>query len=70
VLSETAAGGQIAYLGDDLTDEDAFRALKPRGLAVLVRAVLRDTSADVWIRPPRGLLHFLERWRDASRRTI
>jgi trehalose-phosphatase len=65
VLSETVGDGAVAYLGDDLTDEDAFRAVKPRGLAVLVRAELRDTAADLWIRPPRELIAFLRRWRDA-----
>lgn len=68
VLSETAGDGLVAYLGDDLTDEDAFRAVKPRGLAVLVRSELRETAADVWIRPPRELVRFLQRWRDAGRR--
>lgn len=63
VLSETAGSSAIAYLGDDLTDEDAFAAVKPRGLAVLVRPELRDTQADVWLQPPRELIAFLKRWR-------
>lgn len=63
VLSETSAGAAIAYLGDDLTDEDAFAAVKPRGLAVLVRPELRETLADVWLQPPRELIAFLNRWR-------
>ncbi|UCE25768.1 MAG: trehalose-phosphatase [Candidatus Zixiibacteriota bacterium] len=52
----------LAYLGDDLTDEDAFRALKGRGLGVLVRGELRDTEADLWLEPPDELKAFLERW--------
>jgi trehalose 6-phosphate phosphatase len=52
----------MAYLGDDITDEDAFQALKGFGLSVLVRETYRNTSADVWIRPPGGVLSFLERW--------
>jgi trehalose 6-phosphate phosphatase len=63
ILSETAEGSAVAYLGDDLTDEDAFAAVKPRGIAVLVRPRCRETLADVWIRPPRELLAFLSRWR-------
>jgi trehalose-phosphatase len=66
VLSETTADSTVAYLGDDLTDEDAFVAVKPRGLAVLVRPELRDTQADVWLQPPRELIGFLKRWRDGS----
>jgi len=60
----TNLGGSfaMAYLGDDVTDEDAFRALKGIGLSVLVRETYRSTSADVWIRPPGGVLAFLERW--------
>jgi malto-oligosyltrehalose trehalohydrolase/trehalose-phosphatase len=68
VLSETPADAAVAYLGDDATDEDAFRAAKPRGLAVLVRPEFRQTAADAWIRPPGGLLAFLRRWRDACGR--
>jgi len=55
----------VAYLGDDRTDEDAFRALGRRGLSVLVRAEKRPTSAHVWIRPPDELLAFLSEWERA-----
>lgn len=51
-----------AYLGDDLTDEDAFAALGGRGLSVLVRPVLRQSRADIWIQPPQELLEFLQKW--------
>jgi trehalose 6-phosphate phosphatase len=51
-----------AYLGDDLTDESAFRAIKGSGLGVLVRRQYRDTAADVWLRPPEELRDFLETW--------
>jgi len=62
VLSETSEDSAVAYLGDDLTDEDAFAAVKDRGIAVLVRAQLRETGADIWIRPPRELLEFIRPW--------
>ena len=52
----------IAYLGDDRTDEDAFRAMQGRGLSVLVRPELRPTSAEVWLRPPDELVDFLNSW--------
>jgi trehalose 6-phosphate phosphatase len=63
VLSETPETSAIAYLGDDTTDEDAFRAVKQRGIGVLVRPEFRDTQADVWLRPPEELLSFLACWR-------
>jgi len=62
VLSETGNDSAIAYLGDDVTDEDAFEAVKPRGIAVLVRPEIRETAADLWIRPPRELLSFIRNW--------
>lgn len=55
-----------AYLGDDRTDEDAFRALQGRGLTVLVRPQLRPTAAELWLRPPDELLLFLNDWLRAS----
>jgi trehalose 6-phosphate phosphatase len=65
VLAEEPEGAAVAYLGDDLTDEDAFVALGTRGLSVLVRDELRSTAANLWIRPPRELMKFLERWQGA-----
>lgn len=62
LLSESGPHTVAAYLGDDLTDEDAFHKLEGRGLSVLVRSHLRKTSADLWIRPPDELKNFLARW--------
>ena len=53
---------QVAYLGDDTTDEDAFAALPPEGLGVLVRPELRDTQAHIWLKPPEELREFLLQW--------
>ncbi len=66
VLAEHGSDVPIAYLGDDATDEDAFRALNGRGLTVLVRPMHRFTAAQVWIRPPQELVQFLTDWIRAS----
>jgi trehalose 6-phosphate phosphatase len=62
VLAEMDPQAPAAYLGDDLTDERAFRALAGRGLSVLVRPRLRRSGAAVWLKPPEQLLDFLSRW--------
>lgn len=66
ILAEVNAGAPVrlptAYLGDDLTDEIAFAALKGRGLGVLVRREWRETVADIWLKPPEQLREFLRLW--------
>lgn len=62
LLSECSECGPVAFLGDDLTDETAFIALKGRGLSVLVRTEWRATAADVWLHPPEEVRLFLENW--------
>ncbi len=62
ILSEMGSGAAVAYLGDDLTDEDAFAALHGCGLGVLVRHEYRPTLANVWIQPPEALVAFLADW--------
>ena len=67
MLSEMEGGTPAAYLGDDVTDERAFRAINGRGLSVLVRPRWRQTAAQLWLKPPGELLDFLTRWLDAVR---
>jgi trehalose 6-phosphate phosphatase len=65
---ETGRGAPVAFLGDDLTDESAFRAVNATGensLSVLMRHSRRKTSADIWLRPPQELRSFLRRWSSA-----
>lgn len=61
---------RAAYLGDDFTDEDAFRALKGKGLTILVRNEWRPTEAEMHIVPPHELLLFLDMWIEAERRAV
>jgi trehalose 6-phosphate phosphatase len=62
IVKESDPAAEIAYLGDDLTDEDSFRALNGRGITVLVRPEYRETAAQVWLRPPGELIEFLQQW--------
>lgn len=68
ILRESSRGAAVTYLGDDLTDEAAFRAVNAaRGphLSVLMRRAKRRTDADVWLKPPEGMRMFLRRWVEA-----
>jgi len=62
ILNEVPGEAAVAYLGDDQTDEDAFCALKGKGLTVLVRSEPKATSADIWLKPPEELIEFLQQW--------
>lgn len=62
ILTEMGDDVAAAYLGDDLTDEDAFKAIEGRGLGILIRKEFRPTAADLWLKPPKELLEFLSRW--------
>jgi len=65
ILEEMGAHGPVAYVGDDLTDESAFRAvnaLHGAHLSVLMRTKQRTTEADIWLHPPADLRMFLKLW--------
>jgi trehalose-phosphatase len=74
ILAEMGEFGPVAYLGDDLTDEAAFRAVNALAgttgneahLSVLMRHWPRETAADVWLRPPAELREFLGMWARAA----
>lgn len=49
------------YLGDDTTDEDAFAALKGRGIGVLVGPPSQETAARYRLDDPAGVERLLHR---------
>jgi trehalose 6-phosphate phosphatase len=69
ILNESGSNVPTAYLGDDITDERAFRALGSRGLGILVRPVFRQTAAQAWLKAPEELWEFLSRWVAATETT-
>jgi trehalose 6-phosphate phosphatase len=66
-IEKTSRDIPIAYLGQSIRDEKAFRILNGRGLTVLVRTAPRFTAAQVCLRPPEELLSFFRDWISASR---
>lgn len=50
------------YIGDDKTDEDAFRVIRQRGrgCAILVSAVVKETLASYTLKDPSEVLQFLK----------
>lgn len=62
ILSENDARVPVAYLGHDVSDEDAFRVLSGRGLSVLVSPRYRFSAAQIWLKPPDDLIRFFADW--------
>ncbi|MEJ2238553.1 MAG: trehalose-phosphatase [Gemmatimonadales bacterium] len=59
------------YIGDDVTDEDAFVALQDRGLGILVSETPRETKADLSLRDTTEVgtfLRLVSSWQDSSDR--
>ena len=67
ILEKLPNETMCSFLGDDITDEDAFEVLckapyAARSCAVLVRDKPRPSYASLWVRPPAELIHFLDVW--------
>jgi len=68
LLNESDSSTFAAYLGDDATDEDAFKALQGKGEGILVRNEIRETHANWWLKPPADLINFLHHWKEVYSR--
>ena len=53
-------GSKIFYIGDDITDEDAFSAIKTYGIGILVGSDARNTGAQYRLSDVTQTLRFLE----------
>lgn len=63
LLENTGLGGVDSlpvYLGDDITDEDAFAALAERGVSFVIRGADRLTTADYALDDPADVGRFLD----------
>ncbi|XP_057421138.1 probable trehalose-phosphate phosphatase J [Lotus japonicus] len=61
------------YIGDDKTDEDAFKKLRDRGqgFGILVSKFPKDTAASYSLQEPNEVMDFLQRlveWKQVSQR--
>jgi len=61
LLERVAPAGVGLYLGDDLTDETAFAALRGHGIGIAVGVTTRETLAELALRDPEEVGSFLHR---------
>jgi trehalose-phosphatase len=57
-------GAMPVYIGDDLTDQDAFRAIRGRGISIFVGRPERAIRADYFLRGPKDVKDFIARLLD------
>jgi len=58
-LESRSRGIRPIYIGDDRTDEDAFRALEQRGIGILVSEQSQPTAASYSLKNPAEIERFL-----------
>jgi trehalose 6-phosphate phosphatase len=64
IAEATPEDWMTVYVGDDTTDEDAFGAVRPEGVGVLVGD--RDTDATMRLPGQAAVAPFLQRLADAT----
>jgi trehalose-phosphatase len=57
------------YIGDDITDEDAFYELRKEGIGILVSEEERETAADFILKDVQEVQNFLENLLELLRNT-
>lgn len=62
LLRSQPPGTLPVYLGDDATDEDAFRLMRARGIGIRVGVVSNSTAAKGFVKDCRGVVAMLEHW--------
>jgi len=65
-LLKDAAGTLPVYLGDDVSDEDAFEVVRPIGVTIRVGPVPKDSAAEWTLESPEAVSEFLERWAEIT----
>lgn len=68
ILQERGGDAYPAYVGDDVTDEDAFRALAGVGVGILVSDTERPTAATWRLRDTDEVREFLARLAEDPKR--
>lgn len=62
LLEKRGDGMFCVYVGDDETDEDAFRAVRDRGFGIKVGSTGEATEAAGWLPDPVAVKEFLRQW--------
>jgi trehalose 6-phosphate phosphatase len=62
LLAELPAGTLPVFVGDDVTDEDAFGAVQEIGFSVRVGRAVATSRADAFLASPAAVTEFLDEW--------
>ncbi|MEE8359643.1 MAG: trehalose-phosphatase [Candidatus Omnitrophota bacterium] len=55
------ADASVVYIGDDVTDEDAFRMLRTRGTSILVSKKAKVSAANFYLTSPQEVKNLFEK---------